>query len=67
MLVLTRKAGQRIVIGDITVHIAEIRHNRIRVAIDAPRDIPILRAELAEPVYEEIPYESSDGELLAVR
>ena len=48
MLVLTRKAGEKVVIGDgITVTVLEVTGNRIRVGIDAPEDVRILRAELA--------------------
>jgi len=47
MLVLTRKAGEKIVIGDeITVHIKRISSNRVSLAVQAPRDMPIVRSEL---------------------
>ncbi len=51
MLVLTRQKHQTIVIGGetpITVTVTEIRGGRIRLAIDAPREIEIRRGELAE-------------------
>ena len=48
MLVLTRKAGESVVIGGgITITVAQVKGGRVRVAIDAPQDTPILRAELA--------------------
>lgn len=54
MLVLTRKLNQKIHIGeDVILTILEIRGNRIRVGIEAPNDVRVLRAELdlvAEPV-----------------
>lgn len=47
MLVLTRKAQERIVIGDnITVSILKIKGNTVRVGIEAPRDVHVVRAEL---------------------
>ena len=47
MLVLTRKPGEKINIGsDITLTVLEIRGNKIRLGIDAPKEIPVLRAEL---------------------
>lgn len=47
MLVLTRLLGEKIRIGDdIIVTIMDIDRNKIRVGIDAPRDVPIFRAEL---------------------
>lgn len=48
MLVLTRKVNESILIGDdIVVTVSEIRGNRIRLAIDAPREIPVMRHEIA--------------------
>ena len=42
MLALTRKIGERIVIGDnIVITIVEVKGDNIRVAIDAPREIKI--------------------------
>ena len=47
MLVLTRKRSQRIAIGDqITVTVLEIGSNRVRLGIEAPREVPIHRLEL---------------------
>jgi carbon storage regulator len=49
MLVLSRKSGESIQIGDtITVRVIESRGNRVRLGIDAPQDVDILRGELAE-------------------
>lgn len=47
MLVLTRKPMQQIRIGnDITVTVVKVERNTIRIAIEAPRDVRILRGEL---------------------
>ena len=47
MLVLSRKPGERIRIGDeIFVEIRRVDGNRVTVAIDAPRHVHILRGEL---------------------
>lgn len=49
MLVLSRRKNQSIVIGDaVVIHIAEVRGNRVRLAIEAPQDIPVVRSELVE-------------------
>ncbi|MFG0296075.1 MAG: carbon storage regulator [Maioricimonas sp. JB045] len=48
MLVLTRKEGEEIVIGkDIRIRVLRIRGGQIRVGIAAPRDVRIVRSELA--------------------
>ena len=47
MLVLTRKAGERIVIdNNIVVEVLEVQGNRVRIGIQAPPGITILRQEL---------------------
>lgn len=47
MLVLTRKAGEKIVLdGNITLTVVEISGNRVKVAFEAPDDVLILRGEL---------------------
>ena len=47
MLVLTRKAGEKIIISDnITVEVLEIQGNRVRIGIQAPQGVTILRQEL---------------------
>ena len=47
MLVLSRKSGERIQIGqDITITVTEIRGNRVRIGIDAPPGRRIVRQEL---------------------
>ncbi len=50
MLVLSRKPGERILIGDeIAITIVRIGPNAVRVGIDAPRDMNIVREELCRP------------------
>jgi carbon storage regulator len=47
MLVLTRKAGERIVIdNDVVVEVLEVQGNRVRIGIQAPPGVTILRQEL---------------------
>lgn len=48
MLVLTRRLGEKIYIGDNTViTIVDIDRGKCRVAIEAPKDVPIYRQEIA--------------------
>lgn len=50
MLVLSRKPGERILIGEnVTVTIVRIGPNTVRLGIDAPRDLNIVREELCQP------------------
>ncbi len=47
MLVLSRKPGEQIYVGNnITITVVEIKGNRIRLGITAPDDVSVLRAEL---------------------
>ena len=47
MLVLSRKVGERIHVGDnIVLEIRRIAGNRVTLALEAPRDVRILRGEL---------------------
>jgi len=54
MLVLTRKPMQQVHIGDnITITVVKVDRNSVRVSIEAPRDVRILRGEL--PRFDEAP------------
>ncbi len=58
MLVLTRKSNQSIMIGDdIEVSVLAIMGEKVRIGIQAPRDVPVFRKE----VYLEIQQERTDG------
>jgi carbon storage regulator len=48
-LVLSRRIGETIVIGDdVRVTITEIQRGQVRIAIDAPRSVPVNRLEVLE-------------------
>lgn len=58
MLVLTRKSNQSIMIGDdIEVSVLAIMGEKVRIGIQAPRDVPVFRKE----VYLEIQQERTEG------
>lgn len=47
MLILQRKAGESLLIGDdISITVVSLDGGRVRLAISAPGDVPILRSEL---------------------
>ena len=49
MLVLSRKAGERIWIGDeISVTVVRITGGGVRIGIEAPHEMPVVREELRE-------------------
>ncbi len=48
MLVLSRKLGERIVIGDrIIVTVVKLDHGQVRLGIEAPREIAVFSEEIA--------------------
>lgn len=54
MLVLTRKKDQSVIIDDkIEITILEIKGDQIRLGINAPKDVTILRKEIYQEVQEE--------------
>ena len=51
MLVLSRRIGESIVIGNhVTVTILEIRGDHVRLGIDAPRDVTVHRSEVLDAI-----------------
>ena len=51
MLALTRKAGERIVIGDdIVVTVVSIKGDSIRITVEAPKEIKIYRGEIYDAI-----------------
>ncbi|MFH1353785.1 MAG: carbon storage regulator CsrA [bacterium] len=51
MLVLSRKKNERIVINDdITIVVVEIRGDRVRLGIEAPKEVPVHRREVFDAI-----------------
>ena len=51
MLVLSRKKNESIVINDnITIVIVEIRGDKVRLGIEAPKDVPVHRKEIFDAI-----------------
>lgn len=54
MLILTRKPGEKIRIGDdITIHVVDIGKGNVRIGVDAPKNVAIMRDEVVERIEEE--------------
>ena len=52
MLVLSRKKGEKIIIGnDITITIVEIRGDKTRIGIEAPQQISVHRQEVYDAIH----------------
>lgn len=54
MLVLSRKRGESILIGEnVEVVIAEVRGNKVRIGINAPKSVPVYRKEVYKTIARE--------------
>lgn len=54
MLILTRKIGESIAIGDdIQIHVVDIRGGQVKLGIMAPKDVEIYREEIYLKIQEE--------------
>jgi carbon storage regulator len=54
MLILTRRVGETVVIGnDVTVTILGTKGNQVRVGVNAPKSVPVHREEVADRIKEE--------------
>jgi len=49
MLVFMRKEGETFYIGDnVEITIAEVKNDRVKISVNAPKEIPVMRKELLE-------------------
>jgi carbon storage regulator len=53
MLILTRRTGERLMIGDdITISVLGVKGNQVRIGIDAPKDVDVHREEIYRKIKE---------------
>ena len=54
MLILTRKIGESLVVGDnVTVSVLGVKGNQVRIGIDAPIDVAVHREEIFQRIQKE--------------
>lgn len=66
MLVLSRKKDEKIIIGDqITLMVIDIRGDKVRLGIDAPKDVAVHRQEVYEAIRREADSEETSQNVSA--
>jgi len=56
MLVLSRKVGEKILIGDnISVTVVRVAQGIVRIGVEAPQDLPVVREEIKDQMREHKP------------
>ena len=54
MLILTRRVGESLVIGDnVNVTVLGVKGNQVRIGVDAPRDVAVHREEIYQRIQQE--------------
>jgi carbon storage regulator len=63
MLILTRRVGETLMIGDdVTVTVLGVKGNQVRIGVNAPKDVAVHREEIYDRIKQEGQDNSSDDE-----
>ena len=63
MLILTRRVGETLVIGDnVKVTVLGVKGHQVRIGVEAPQDVSVHRIEIYEKIKSEVTNDTSSGD-----
>ena len=66
MLILTRRVGETLMIGDsVTVTVLGVKGNQVRIGITAPKDVAVHREEIFQRIHKDDPGAAASGDASA--
>jgi len=62
MLILTRRVGETLMVGDeVTITVLGVKGNQVRIGVNAPKDVAVHREEIYQRIQQELPADNTDG------